>query len=136
MERVAIPIWQGRVSPVLDTAERLWICDVDSTHHSTPRLVELTPADMRRRTEFLRNLGIATVLCGALSRPLHSLLLGAGISVWPWLTGAVEEVLAAYSEGRLDMDRYLLPGCRRRQRGRSMGTRGRRVRKSRNRESK
>jgi predicted Fe-Mo cluster-binding NifX family protein len=135
MERVAIPVWQGRVSPVLDTAERLWIYDLGSGQESPPPIVEIPPTDIRQRTQFIRDLGIRTLLCGAVSRPLYSLLLGARIAVWPWLTGTAEEVLAAYSDGCLDSDRFQLPGCRRRrQRGHFMRDRSRRGKGRRNRE--
>lgn len=125
MERVAIPIWEGRISPVLDAAERLWICDLDGGGAGSQRVVEFRAQEIGQRTEELRSLGIGTLLCGALSRPLHNLLLSAGIAVIPWLTGAVDEVLAAYSNGRLDLDRFRLPGCRRRRmRGCSMRATG------------
>jgi predicted Fe-Mo cluster-binding NifX family protein len=124
MERVAIPIWQGRVSPVLDTAERLWISDLGGEPGVSPRIVQLPPAELRQRAQSIRNLGIHTLLCGAVSRPLYGLLLNAGIVVRPWLSGVVEEVLAAYAEDRLETDYFLLPGCRgRRQRGRFMRNR-------------
>lgn len=123
MERIAIPIWMGRVTPVLDTAERLWLYDHDQQHPQEPRIVDVGPGDIWRRAEVIRQLGIRTLLCGALSRPLHNVLLGAGIVVWPWLSGAVEDVLSAYLEGRLDGDRFCLPGCRRRGRcGRPAGS--------------
>jgi predicted Fe-Mo cluster-binding NifX family protein len=119
MERIAIPVWEGRVSPVLDTAERLWICDIGAEPQRAAHIVNLQPADIRQRMQFIRGLGIHTLLCGAISRQLHNLLLGAGIEVRPWLTGDVEDIAAAYSEGRLTGDRFLLPGWRqRRQRGR------------------
>lgn len=123
MERVAIPIWLGRISPVLDSAEQVWIYEVGSEEPGSQRVVEAGPNDIRRRTEFLCRLGVSTLLCGALSRPFHNLLVNAGITVKPWLTGDVEDVLAAYVEGRLDTGNYQMPGCRRRAgcRGRGMG---------------
>lgn len=136
MERIAIPIWDGRVSPVLDTAERLWVCEVDSQPQGPARMIEVSHADVRQRAVFIRDLGIHTLLCGALSRYLHNLLLNAGVAVRPWLTGKIEDVAAAYAEGRLSGDSFLLPGCRRRrQRGRSMGNPGRRGRRRRSKES-
>jgi predicted Fe-Mo cluster-binding NifX family protein len=135
MERIAIPVWEGRISPVLDTAERLWICDIGTGTEQAAQIVEVRPADMRQRTQFIRSLGIHTLLCGAVSRQLHHLLLGAGVVVRPWLTGAVEDIATAYAEGRLTGDSFLLPGCRqRRQRGRSMGNRERRGKRRRNKE--
>lgn len=135
MERVAIPIWQGRVSPVLDTAERLWICDLPRQGDGAPQIVEMRPVDIRQRAQLIRTLGVRTILCGAVSRPMHSLLLAAGVAVRPWLTGVVEEVLAAYAEGGLDADRFRLPGCGRgRGRGCSVRNRSRRGRGPGNRE--
>ncbi len=135
MERIAIPVWEGRISPVLDTAERLWICDIGSGPEQAAHIVEVRPADIRQRTQFIRSLGIHTLLCGAISRQLHNLLLGAGIAVRPWLQGTVHDIALAYSEGRLTGDSFLLPGCRqRRQRGRFMGNRGRRGKRQRNKE--
>lgn len=120
MERIAIPVWEGRVSPVLDTAERLWVQDIEGGSQSSATIVDFRAEDIRTRMQFIRNLGIQTLLCGAVSRQLHNLLLEADIAVRPWLTGDVEEIAAAYSEGRLTGDRFLLPGCRkRRRRGRS-----------------
>jgi predicted Fe-Mo cluster-binding NifX family protein len=125
MERIAIPIWQGRISPVLDTAERLLVCELDPEAERGSRIVELNESDIRRRTEIIKSLSIHTLLCGALSRPLHHLLVHAGVMVVPWLNGEAEEILKAYSEGRLDSDRFRSPGCmRRRRRGRSMHLRG------------
>jgi predicted Fe-Mo cluster-binding NifX family protein len=136
MERIAIPIWDGRVSPVLDTAERLWVCEVGSHSQGTASMVGVRHSDIRQRAMFIRDLGINTLLCGALSRHLHNLLVSAGVAVRPWLTGRIEDVVAAYAEGRLAGDDFLLPGCRRRrQRGRSMGNAGGQGRRRRNKES-
>ena len=128
-------MWEGRISPVLDTATRLWVCDIEAGVPQAAQTVEIRPTDMRQRTQFICNLGVHTLLCGAISRPLHSLLLIAGIAVRPCLTGAVEDVAQAYTEGCLTDDRFLLPGCRRqRRRGCSMGMRGRGCRRRKNKE--
>ncbi len=119
MERIAIPIWQGRISPVLDTAGKLWIFDLNEKGESEPRIVEIPSLDFRRRVDFFESQNINTLICGAISRPLYNLLINLGIAVRPWLTGTVEDVLAAYKDGKLDLDYFRLPGCRRqRQRGR------------------
>jgi predicted Fe-Mo cluster-binding NifX family protein len=91
--------------------------------------------DIRQRTQFICSLGIRTLLCGAVSRQLHHLLSRAGVVVLPWLSGTIEDIATAYSEGRLAGDRYLLPGCgQRRRRNRSVRSRGGRGRRQRNKE--
>jgi len=135
MERIAIPVWEGRVSPVLDTAERLWVQDLDDGSQTPADIVDFRHPDLRHRMQFIRGLGIQTLLCGAVSRQLHNLLLEAGIAVRPWLTGDVEDIAAAYSEGRLTGNRFLLPGCRkRRRRGRSTNYRRKHSKNTKNRE--
>lgn len=121
MERIAISIWQERVSPVFDTASRLSIYDQGAGQRAVPQTVDLVPLDIGQRARFIRDLGINTLLCGAISRPLYSLLVNFGVTVRPWITGNVDEVLAAYESGTLNSGRFFLPGCGRRRQRRKCG---------------
>ena len=116
MERVAIPKWRGRISPVLDTARCLEIVQYGASERRST--VDVGPGDLSHRARLLCALHINTLLCGAVSRRLHDLLVAGGITVWPWLTGSVEEILAAYRNGSLHQERFLLPGCGRQRRRR------------------
>jgi predicted Fe-Mo cluster-binding NifX family protein len=106
---IALPVWMGRVSPVLDTAERL--CVVRSGPDGSERLeVVLGDRLLALRAAQLSSLGVDVLICGALSRPLLIMLEGAGIRVIPWVTGCVDEVVAAFCSGRLEDARFSLPG--------------------------
>ncbi|MBU0982494.1 MAG: hypothetical protein KKA42_01390 [candidate division Zixibacteria bacterium] len=111
--RIAIPIWDGRVSPVLDSARQLLLVDYDGTTEtgrSTQTLPDLNPM---RKAAYLHAQGVSVLLCGALSRQLHMLANRAGVEVHGWLCGEVGDVLQAYLNGTLTPDRYCLPGCHR-----------------------
>lgn len=80
------------------------------------------------RAKRVAELGVNTLICGAISRPLETLLTSADVRVIPHACGPVEEVVRAFLTGRLVEDAFLMPGCcrgRRRIRGGHRGGRRR-----------
>jgi len=126
--KIAIPHWQGRVSPVLDTAGKLLLLEAGPSGSVGHEDVPLLSADPARRAMELLRWGVEVVVCGAVSRPLEMALASAGVTVVPNVCGAVEDVLAAFLSGQLDAERFSMPGCR----GRRCRFRGGRRRGARN----
>ena len=111
MARIAIPHWKGMVSPVFDAARELLV--IDTTAGSQARWKEpFSGSLMPRRVHRLKELGIDVVVCGGISNPLRAMTEAAGIRVIPWMSGPVDEVLAAYSSGSLGDGRFTMPGGR------------------------
>jgi predicted Fe-Mo cluster-binding NifX family protein len=122
--RIAIPIWQSRVSPVFDVAGRLLLVDVADgceTARSEEAMAETLLPNKARR---LKDLSVDVLICGAVSRPLALLIGQAGITVIPWVAGDVNDVLAGYLQDGLPDPRFLMPGCRCRWGGRGRQWRG------------
>ena len=109
--RIGIPIWNDRISPVLDTAERLVIIDTGAAAGQARKEVALAQRQLPLRAARFAELGLDLLVCGAVSRPLAELLEAAGVAVEPWVAGDVEEVLQALKTGRLDRACYRMPGC-------------------------
>ncbi|MBN2451629.1 MAG: NifB/NifX family molybdenum-iron cluster-binding protein [Lentisphaeria bacterium] len=119
--KVAIPHWQGRVSPVFDVAGRVLLADVDAGGVRSRHEVVLTDEDPQGRAASLAATGARVLICGAISWPLEMALSAAGIEVIPQICGDVEAVLAGFLNGGLARGGFLMPGCcgrRRRFRGR------------------
>ena len=118
---IAIPIWQGRVSPVFDVAGQLLVVEVDGPVEKCRRQESLPDEAPERRVHRLQTLDVETLICGAVSRPLGDLLAAGRIEVIPQVCGDAEEVLRAYLSGGLPDERFAMPGCccqkRRRRRG-------------------
>ena len=127
---VAIPVWQGRVSPVFDVAGQLLVVELNGSIESTRQHVTLPDEAPQRRTQRLGELGIETLICGAISRPLESLLAAGGIEVIPRICGEAEEVLRAFLSAGLQDDRFAMPGCCGQKRRRHPGGCGRDRRQS------
>ena len=126
--KVAVPVWQGRVSPVLDVAGQVLLVEWDQA--GQPARSEQPLADdgsPDRRVALLIEWGVDTVICCAVSRSLELLMLAHGIKVISQVCGDVDDVLEAFQAGSLPSERFAMPGCRWGERGsRGMG-RGRGV---------
>ncbi len=111
--RIAVPIWEDRVSPVLDSASRLLVVEVEEEKESSRFETLLDVQDMSRRCCRIQGLGVDTLICGALSRPLLRRLMASGIRIIAGISGNLEDVLAAYFGGDLDSREFLMPGFKR-----------------------
>lgn len=123
--KLAVAIHEGRVSPVLDVAERLLVITVAGGGEVARGEEALPAADLAARAKRIRELGIDTLICGAVSRPLEMLLVASGIRLLARVCGPVDEVQRAYLEGRLADAAFTMPGCCRRGRGASRRGAGR-----------
>ena len=110
---VAIPSWQQRVSPVLDTATRLLVVTCRDGREASRHEVLLGPLPPEEFARSVVELRVNLLLCGALSLDLRHALEEQGVRVWPHLCGAVNEVLQAFGCGRLNRPKFRMPGCRR-----------------------
>jgi len=108
--RLAIPNWNGRVSPVFDAASEVVVVDAAGGRAASRAVYSLPEALMPGRVERLKRLGVNLLICGGVSNPLRRMLEVAGMSVLPGHTGTVDEVLAAFLAGGLGDGRFAMPG--------------------------
>ena len=116
--KVAISIWDYRVSPVMDTACHLLLVEISDGHEVSREKVGIPAGSMPDLANFMTGLRIDILICGALSYRLEKMLTASGVKVYPWFRGDIDEIIAAYTSGTLEGDNYLLPGRRRRRMGR------------------
>jgi len=125
--KVAIPHWQGRVSPVFDVAGNVLVVEIRDGVEQSRQDVALDAEDPQLRATRLAQTGTDILICGAISWPLEMALSAVGIDVIPQTCGDVEQVLAAFVHGQLRQDAFLMPGCcGRRRQFRARHRRGRR----------
>jgi len=109
--KIAVSVWEGRVSPVFDYASRLLVLDVETSGESSRFEVFLDEQACSRKCSRIRVLGVEVLICGAISRYLHGILMATGIRVIPWVCGSVSDVVNAFLDGTLSEPRYRMPGC-------------------------
>jgi predicted Fe-Mo cluster-binding NifX family protein len=108
--KVAIPIWEDKISPVFDTASRLLVVEVEDKKESSRFETFLDVQDLSRRCVRIQGLGVDTLICGAISQPFLRWLRARGINIISGISGHPEDVLEAYLEGTLSESRFLMPG--------------------------
>jgi len=125
--KLAIPVWQDRVSPVFDVAEQVLVVELEGEAEVSRRYETLPDELPDRRARRMADLGVESLICGAISRPLESFLGACRIQVFSRICGNVEEVLHAFRTGTMTTDQFAMPGCcgRKRRRRRNRCGRGR-----------
>ena len=119
--KLAIPVWQGRISPVFDVAGQLLLVELADGLEVARHEQMVSETTVEERARKLAELGIETLICAGISQSLETDMTDRGIRVIARICGNVEEVLAAFVAGRLREERFAMPGCcgqRRRVRGR------------------
>jgi len=110
--KLAIPIWEDKVSPVMDTASRLLVIEVENMEEASRFETYIEDQDVFRRCFRMQNLGVDILICGAISRPFCRGMMATGIRVISGIAGNPEEVLNAYLKGALSHTRFSMPGCK------------------------
>ncbi|MFC1509248.1 NifB/NifX family molybdenum-iron cluster-binding protein [Candidatus Omnitrophota bacterium] len=114
--RIAFPLWHDSVSPVLDTAEKLVVVDIDS--RTVVSRHEIIMSDEPQKKAELIAQQADMLVCGAISRVMSSYLVNRGIRVYPWLMGNVDSLIKIFSDGNTPGQEFNMPGCGRNREGR------------------
>lgn len=131
MDTIAITFWDGRVSPLFDAAATVLLVAPERE----PKRIPLGGGTLWEKAALLEKNAVTILICGAISAEALAVLREHSITVFPWVSGPVSEVLSAHRNGSLDTPRFMMPGCMRgrhghcsgRPRGRGFCRRGRAV---------
>lgn len=111
MRRIALPNWQGRLSPVFDVAQQLMVVEMSGRQEHGRQFCSLSAPDAASRAKTLLAHDVDVLICGAISQSLERAVTAAGIGVIAGICGDVDRVLRAYALGRLEEEESLhLPG--------------------------
>jgi len=123
--KLALAVWNGRISPVFDTSRQLLVIDAEDGKVVSRRDHEIETDDPLQKAARLTEFGVEALVCGAVSRPLAQLIEDRGIELIPFVAGDVEEIITAFLAGLLPSPDMAMPGCcGRRTRGRQGQGRG------------
>ena len=109
---LAIPVFRARVAPVLDWCSKIIIISEEGADAASGRHIDVIEESIFILMRTLREKGIKTLICGALSPEMLNYGESIGLRIIHGIAGNIEEVLQAYRERKLDQPRYWLPGCR------------------------
>jgi predicted Fe-Mo cluster-binding NifX family protein len=110
MNRIAIPVFKSRVSPVLDSCARLLLVDLDQGQEITRSEILFEGLSEIDRLKILKRSGVSTVICGGISDGFYKMISNAEIALIIGIAGEVNQVLTAYCCNRLGEPCFCMPG--------------------------
>lgn len=108
--RTAIPVFMGRVSPVLDTCTQLGLLEPGRNQEIVCRTIPVRGKSIFERADEIKRLGVGLIICGAVSDAFYNILKEGNLDLICGITGDVEEVIEAYCNGTLAQARFRMPG--------------------------
>ena len=112
--KVALSVWKDCMSTVFDAENNLLVLDIEKEKRQNCIMLRLNAINLAARAAELKEYGVEVLICGAISRLLQTAITDAGIKVYPFVRGPVDDVITAYQQGKLEHEAFALPGCRRR----------------------
>jgi len=111
--KIAIPIFGNRVSPRFDCAYRFLIVSTEKDRILDKENIVLGSINPIQRVNELANMGVDTLICGAINEFTFRMLTDKGINVIPWVIGNTDEVLDLFLSGGLEPGVTFFPDGRR-----------------------
>jgi len=109
---IALPVMRGRVAPVLNWCSRIQIFPEEPSQEGGGRELILPQMEAGQRLQVMREQGVNTLICGALSADLLRYAGQLGLTVVSGVAGEVQAVVQSYWQNTLDHPKFWLPGCR------------------------
>jgi len=112
--KVVIPTFADRVSPRFDCAETILVVSIEDGKPLERQQLAAAGWAPHERIDRLIGLGTDAVVCGGIDYWSAESLRSAGIVLYGWVCGTIEEVLDALCRGRLNANALVTPdgGCR------------------------
>lgn len=110
--KLAITVWDERISPVFDSANTLLIATIKSSEIKNISYKSFDPSLSAKPAEQLKLLDISVLICGAVSQSHAVLIEAKNIKLIPFITGDVNRILELYAAGNSIVPDFLMPGCK------------------------
>jgi predicted Fe-Mo cluster-binding NifX family protein len=110
MNRIAIPVFKSRVSPVFDSCARLLLVDLDQNQEIARNEILIEGLTEIDRLKMLKKSGVCTVICGGISDGFYKMISNAEIALINGIAGEVNQVLTAFICNRLGESCFYMPG--------------------------
>jgi predicted Fe-Mo cluster-binding NifX family protein len=109
--KAALTVWAGRVSPVFDVSRHAVIFTIEDGAVAARCSESIEAPTAALKIERLMRIGVGTLICGAISEPLHHELTVRGVRVLGFVAGEIDEVVQAFIAGTLPAPAFSMPGC-------------------------
>jgi predicted Fe-Mo cluster-binding NifX family protein len=111
MVKAAFAYWGRRIAPVFDVARQIHLVEMESGRIVGEAQENLPDGLPFQKALCLVEFSVNTLVCGAISNPMHQMIAASGIQVKPFVAGDLGQVIQAWLSGNLEQDAFAMPGC-------------------------
>ena len=109
--KVAITVWNERISPVLDCARTLLIAEIVKEEIVGRRHEIFNVGCITKMVQTLNRLEIKVLICGAVSQEPATIIEEGGIKLIPFIAGDAEKIIETFAR-RQSISTFAMPGCK------------------------
>ncbi len=109
--KAAFAVWNHRIAPVFDVARKVHVVETESGRIVGEAEESLPDDGGEGKGLRLAELGVDTLVCGAISRTTQAMVAAYGIRMIPFVAGDMREVIRAWLSGALEKEVFAMPGC-------------------------
>ena len=110
-QKIAVTVWEHRVSPVFDSARTLLIAEIKDDALINTSYLNFDPNRPLELLQMLQAQQIVLLICGAVSEGPANMLEAAGIELISFIAGDVLRVLESFLQGGPLGAEFKMPGC-------------------------
>ena len=111
--KVAVTVWVNRISPVLDASHTLLVGEIENGTVISRKYIRFDPETPSSLMRALVRMDVSTLICGAVSEQPANVIEAGRITLIPFITGDVDDVLEFYAKNADIGSSFLMPGCAR-----------------------
>ena len=126
-ELIALPVFQERVSPLMDVSDRYIIYETENGEIKQRVIITISTESGPQRIEKLKDIGVNTIICGAVSGHVAHKVGEKGMRLVSMIYGPIDEVIERYLNNTLTTFIPGPAGCtgrKKRRRGACAGGKG------------
>jgi len=110
--KIAMTVWNERIAPVYDSAGKCCLYELGDTGLLKVGEFDLPAGNFHDRRLVLKQKGVNALICGAITNQVEEALVSAGIEVFSFIAGGVEEIEECFLKGKIKLANKMMPGCR------------------------
>lgn len=119
--KIAVPIFQGRVAPRLDTADNILFTTIEDGKVKGEEEVRVIGIHPMKMAHWFKEEGVTVLICCGIDRFCYQFMFDSNILIFPRIVGDVNKAVNAYLNGNLE---GMAISCAHYGRGRNRSLRG------------
>ena len=100
-ELIAVPVFQNRVSPLMDVSNRYMIYETKDGEIKQRIDISVNADGEPQRVEKLKEIGVNTIICGAVSGYVAHIVGEKGMRLLSMIYGPIDEIIEHYLKNSL-----------------------------------